>query len=174
MLPRIIEYLASQELASGGRLARPARLQFVFPLVPPGFQLVFSIVPPFNAYAAIKYAMTYECLPGTIYLETTQGGDQYIAGTIEADQMRTMIPYFVLYTIGNPINVRLANQSVLAQQAIGTQYMLVIDTVENFGAVQEHLAALSCLRTNELAVETNELLRQIANIGPRPPIIGGV
>jgi len=169
MLPGIIEYLSSQQRSlAGGRLCRPGRLQFAFPLIPPGFQLNFSINPPFNAYAAIKYGMSYQCLPGVVYLETEQAGDIYIAGLIEADHMREMLPYYILYTVQSPINVLLINQSALNQQALGTQYMLIIQTEDDLKEVREHLRACSMVESNRLASEANELLRAIATGAPPP------
>lgn len=165
MLPAIIEYLSSQELPGGGRLCRPGRLTFNFPLLPPGIQINFSVLPPFSAYAAIKYGMSYEALPGVIYIETEQGGDMYITGLIEADHMRELVPYYILYTEARPINVLMQNQSALAQRALGTQYMLIIDTEDGLEYVESQIKALSAIEGDRLAREANELLTAILRRG---------
>lgn len=178
MLPTLIEYLSSQIKPGGmGRLCNPGRLQFNFPLLPPGFQLNFSIFPPFNSFAAIKYGMSYDAIPGNIYLEVSHGGNTYIAGIIENDHMIEILPYYILYTQSDPLQVLLQNQSVLNQAALGTQYMVTIATEEDCNAVKNHIIAYSSIETNRLAVEANRLLRAIAiEQGaevPRDPITGG-
>jgi len=117
---------------SGAPLCRPGRLQYYVPIIPPGAQVPFIILPPFGAYAAIKYGMTYDCLPGTIYLETSHSGNLFIQGIIEQDWMGYIVPYMITYTEASPIEAFMLNISNLNQRFIGTQYMLSINSEEEF------------------------------------------
>lgn len=172
MLSQIIEYLSAQGLA------RPARLQFVMPIVPAGMQINFSLAPPLGAYAAIKYGMSYYTVPGSIYLEVTQAGNKYSMGTIEADHMRELIPYWIMYTVREPIMVLLQNISPLSQKVIGTQFMILIDTDVLLERVKKEIAALGTSESVQLAKQANALLEAICRGEPTPrkphPSTGGI
>lgn len=169
MLPALIEYLSSQEGPRGGRLCRPGRLQFTVPVIPPFAQINFLTLPPIGADYAIKFAMSYDCVPGALYVETTQAGDMYVRGTIEASWMREeWAPYYVLYSKSDPLVVLLRNTTPLNQRFIGTQYILIIDTADNLNTVRQHLAAYSAVETNRLLVSMENSLKKLA--GPSPPI----
>ena len=160
-LPAIIEYLFSLNRPTGGRLCHPNRLQFHIPFLPPLVQFGYSLAPPSGAYAAIKYQMTYggEMIPGNIYVEATQGGDQYVVGFISSDWINIVNDYFVLFTTAQPIYTKTINYSTLAQVFWGTQWNLLIPSEQDYDGIIAHLAEYG-------TEETNNLLRQMMEKRP--------
>jgi len=170
MLPQIIEYLSSQGLC------RPARTQYKLPMIPALTQLSFSISPPLGVYAAVKYGITYNCVPGTLYLEVTVSGDKYVEGTVEIDLMREIVPYWIVYTIREPITLVIWNLSPLQQFLIATQFEILIDTDVAMEKVKKEMAALSASESISLSKQANALLSAIyhreplGTLQPRPPL----
>ena len=170
MLSPIVEYLLSLNRPGGGRLCYQHRMQFLIDPYPPLTQLLWSLAPPLNSYAAIKYSGTVSenTIPGAFFMEAVHAGNLYISGFIEADWMREYLAYFLMFTRSEPIYFRLVNTSTLNQQFIGTQWSLLITTEQDLQAINRHLAEYSANVTGKLAQETNQLLRQIDTHLRRP------
>ena len=117
-----------------------------------------NLLPPFGAHAAIKYASSYDAIPGTVYIEVSHAGDKYIEGSLEADLMWMLLPYYILFTRSAPIWLLVQNLTNLAQRGFATQWNLIIQTEEDLKMVWQHIRAHS-------AMETNRLLSEIAGRG---------
>ncbi len=160
LLPALIEFLSSVEEPGFGRLCRPGKA-YLDLVMTPTQQLTFNMIPPFNAFAAIKFSVSYDWAPGAVYSEVTQGGDKYIAGTNWGDQFRELLPYYILFTQSHPLQVLFRNNTALNQHLYGTQWNLIIDTVDRLQEVQKLIGIYSAKYTTDLIAETNSLLRQV-------------
>lgn len=130
MFPPLIEYLLARSNIAEGPSCYQDRSQFIIPQIPPGMQLVFEVEPPRGAYAGIKYAAMFsdDIVPGTLFMEVSQGGIIYGSGIIYADWTRQYLHYWQMFYRGQGIRVRLINISAVGQIWIGTQWAIAIPT----------------------------------------------
>ena len=85
----------------------------------------------------------------------------YIQGNIEADLMRELLPYYIVFSQSNPIGLLMRNNTALNQIAYATQWQLIINTEDDFRQVMARLKERSAETETQLARESNFLLKMI-------------
>lgn len=162
MISPIIEYLMAQRKGRGATLCSPNRFRYDIAM-PPGSQVIFTVAPPLNHYAAIKYGGTYidEVVPGTLYIEEIIEGNMIFVGMGESDWIRAEMHNYLVFTISDPLWARVVNTSNLNQRFAGTMWSIIINTEEDMQEVNKHLDAYSAVSSKERAEEANILLKQI-------------
>jgi hypothetical protein len=168
MLSPIIEYLFAQNRLTGERLCHPDRLGYYME-IPPLMTVYFTLVPSHNSYAAIKYASTIsdDAVPGAFLFYTYQGGDPYGPGVDYPDWTREFLPYFVLFSTGMPIQVKMVNLTNMNQQVSGGQWNLIISTEENYREVIKRLDQYCGVADRANQQEAIKLLQQLIDFQRR-------
>ena len=165
MLSEVIAYLAAQRTAGGGGpICYTSRAQSLIRVLPPGVRVNFTIAPPQNMYAAIKYDSTAsgDLMPGTLWMEATQAGNTYESGEVNDDWIRDYMTYYILFTQAEPIYFSLWNMSTLNQRFLATQWAILIPTENEYLEIIKHLRDYSKIATLDIAREANRLLEAIS------------
>jgi len=168
-LPTLIEYLSALRAPGGGRICRPGRINIEFDL-PAGMRVELTLLPPFNAYACIKYGMSYDVPPRVLFLETVQGGSMYIQGTINEDVMRETLGYYIIYTNADPITAYVTNNSMALQRIRATQWNLIINTEADFNILSHCLYEYQKETSTGLLRELINSFEKMSGVAPRAGI----
>lgn len=169
-LSPIIEYLFARSRPPGGRICHPRVQQFSIPILPPGITVSYTWGPPGivtgvppSFYAAINFKSNFgeDMIPGVIFLRVFQGGDMYLNGLLTPDLTRESLPSFLIFTQASPITVQLTNMSNVNQRFFGSEGMAAITSEEDYREIIRQLDSLTYSGTRELALDANNLLKQM-------------
>ncbi len=176
-LPYVIEYLLSLERPGGGRLVYAGGSQLLVPAFPPNTTITLTTAPFGNDYAYIPYYTAFgpAMVPGAFWGWGQHFGNRQYIGTVASWFMANSLDSFVFVTQSEPALAQITNQSPLNQYYEGISFFVAIATQDDFKEVLEALARLATsARSEQLAVEANQLLRSLATGKPAPqPPIGG-
>lgn len=166
MLPAMIEYLASIELTENNRnrrkLCRPVNAGIATNLLP-NETISISAAPGTPYWGALYYATGMATLPQRIGLVAKQQDEIfYVTAFITEEQMLEPAGHLVFVTREKPVTITMSNLTGLNQSLDLTLYSLMTSTRADFERLQNEVALYNNPLTNELLMESNKLLAEIA------------
>jgi len=174
-LPRVIEFLLTLREPGGGNLVHQGANQTLIPAVPPNTEFVLQAFPIGSDYIDIAYGGFVDpmVVPGAFYGYGQYFGNRTYDGVITAGFIAYNVESFVLISESEPAIALLRNLTALNQYYSGMIYFITIDSERSYNLVLEALNKMgSSAKSEQLATEANQLLRQIVTGAPEPPIGG--
>lgn len=177
-LPYVIEYLLSLERVGGGRLVYMGISQTVIPAVPPYDQFVLQVFPFETDYLDIIFASYIDTavIPEAFYGWGQHFGSRTFEGVFTQGFIDNLIPSLVVVSQSQPALALIENLTALNQYYSGRVFFLTVSSAEDYEEILEALARIgTSAKSEQLAAEANQLLRQLVVVPPppRPPGGGG-
>ncbi len=176
MLPYVIEYLLTLK-KSNAHVVHQGISQTIVPAVPPNTQIVLEVFPFADDYADLVYASYIDnaVMPGVFFAWGQYYGSRTYEGILTGGLINYSLDSFVYISSSEPAIALIENQTALNQYYAGRVFFLAIANEEDYQFIQEALARMgTSARLEQLAIESTQLLRQIATGVPAPqPPVGG-
>jgi len=175
-LPFVIEYLLTMERPGGGHLLHQGVSQTIIPAIPPNTQFVLQTLPFGTDYLDIVYASYVDLavVPNAFYGWGQYYGARSYEGTLTAGFIANPIDSFVIISRSEPAMALIQNQTALNQYYAGIVYFLSVASEDDFNLITEALARIgTSAKSEQLAMEANQLLRQLTLSAPKPSIVEG-
>ena len=171
ILSPVVEYLLSRVDPSGGRPYPQEATQLLIPIFPPNITLSLSGYPT-GDYAHIIYGVGLgsNMVPNAFTGYVQIWGGRYMQGTFTTRVLDTEIQGFVWTTMFQPLVFYITNISGLNQVFELVYTYVRITSEEDYFNVLEELRHLSAsAKTEQLAQDSNRLLKILAGEAPRQP-----
>lgn len=176
-LPYVIEYLLTLEKVGGGHLVYGGVSQTIVPAVPPHSQYVLQAFPFETDYIDIIFESHIDSavIPGVFYGWGQHFGSRTYEGVFTQGLIHNPLNSFVIVSQSQPALALIENLTALNQYYAGRVFFLAVSSDEDYEEIQEALARIgTSARSEQLAVEANQLLRQLTGGPPAPqPPVGG-
>ena len=166
MLPSLIDYLLTIRRPSGGWMTYQGAVQLVIPNFPPQTTLSYTVVPLAGTYAQIAWSLRFgnDMVPDAFSGYIQQGGSKAYTGLITQRLIDYGSNVMAVVTNAEPTLAYLTNTTALVQRYETIGQFLVVNTEQDLATLLDALLHWgSTLKSEELTIQTNLLLRQLVD-----------
>lgn len=146
-IERMLSYNQSDTTKEPGKLVKQFGSEYLYPIIPPGYQSTFLITPSnekyakgIQAYALIFYRLRFGYIQsGAFNLTLIPGGSKEYDGTISGYQLENGIDYLFFCTTDTTINWSLTNLTPNNQFFEMTSQYLIVSTKTDWELLKQKL-----------------------------------